>query len=60
MILVVKYLVKYRRKVINDVIAKRLRDIFEYIGEKYKKGLSNLTIIMTMCIFCLTLIRVQH
>ena len=28
--------VKYRKKVINDGIAKRLRDIFEYIGEKYK------------------------
>ena len=28
--------VKYRKKVINNGIAKRLKEIFEYIGEKYK------------------------
>ena len=28
--------VKYRRRVINDVISFRLRDIFSYIGEPYK------------------------
>ena len=27
--------VKYRRKVINDVISDRLKDIFEYIGKTY-------------------------
>lgn len=28
--------VKYRRKVINDVISLRLKDIFSYIGKSYK------------------------
>ena len=27
--------VKYRRKVINDVISDRLKEIFEYIGKTY-------------------------
>lgn len=27
--------VKYRRKVINDIISNRLKEIFEYISEKY-------------------------
>ena len=27
--------VKYRRKVINDTISKRLREIFEYIAPNY-------------------------
>ena len=31
--------VKYRRKVINDDISKRLREIFEYIAPNYKKRL---------------------
>ena len=28
--------VKYRRRVINDPISARLREIFEYIGNEYK------------------------
>ncbi len=28
--------VKYRRKVIDDIISARLREMFEYIGHDYK------------------------
>ncbi len=30
------FVVKYRRQVINDNIAERLKEIFSYIGNKYK------------------------
>ena len=47
----VVFVIKYRRKVINDDISNRLKAIFEYIQLKYNKQCRNGTIMKIMFIY---------
>ena len=44
--------VKYRRKVFDDEISGRAKEIFCYIAPRYGSLLRNGTMMLTMCILC--------
>lgn len=44
--------VKYRRKVFDDIVSARAREIFEYIAPKYGITVEEWTTTWTTCMYC--------